>query len=157
MRAATPSAAAAAAVFDLDVLTAGLDDRKDRLVEAFSNRLERERERFKRIKEQLHYVSPQNQMLQKRQYLMNTEERLWMYMERNIGNVKNRLNILAEKLNGLSPLNKLSGGFGYISDKNNNLINSIEKVKSGNNVSVTLSDGVFWATVDQVHKNVTPW
>ncbi len=70
-------------------------------------------------------------------------------------NVKSGFDILTEKLNGLSPLNKLSGGFGYVTDEDNKMIRSIEKVKSGNNVKITLSDGSFSASVQKVQKTRT--
>lgn len=158
MRAPTPSAAAARAAFSMDMFMAELYDKKDQLVMAFSREIDKKRIELERFRERLQYLSPENQMMQKRQYLLDTEDRLWIYMKAKLNQTQSDLTILTERLNGLSPLNKISSGFAYVKDHNGTMIDSIEKVHTGETICIAFSDGECTAKAESIErKDMVQW
>lgn len=65
---------------------------------------------------------------------------------------RHRLQILAERMEGLSPVQKLSQGYSYTSDKNGKNISSVARVKPGDVLHVTVRDGVIHGTVTEIEK-----
>ncbi|MFR4441604.1 MAG: exodeoxyribonuclease VII large subunit, partial [Hungatella sp.] len=51
--------------------------------------------------------------------------------------------LLSGRLSALSPLDKISRGFGYISGRDGTKIESVSQVKPGEELSVRLSDGII--------------
>lgn len=147
MRAPTPSAAAELAVYDVRIFMNELEERKERMEIALSNRIQTERERFMQFRGKLGYLSPQNQILQKRQYLLDTEDRLWRQMRHLHANEKNRLTSLAARLEALSPLHKLTGGFAYAENEKGQMVESIDSVTAGDRITITVHDGTIGADV----------
>lgn len=60
---------------------------------------------------------------------------------------------LSEQLYTLSPLQVLSRGYAITQDKNQQTIKSTAQVCTGQQIKVTLSDGVLDCTVDEVKCN----
>ena len=63
---------------------------------------------------------------------------------------KNRLSIIATKLEGKSPLNKIGNGFAYVSDKNNKGIKSALDVSVGDEITISLKDGIIKSEVSNI-------
>ncbi len=61
-----------------------------------------------------------------------------------------RLQLLAGKLDGMSPLKRLESGFAYFSDLEGNRIESVKKLEPGNEVDITLADGRVRAEIKEV-------
>ena len=76
--------------------------------------LSAKRDYLERLKLQMEYLNPVNQIYDKRQRLMNIEDKLNMLIKRCAAENRNRLRLYASKLEGLSPLKKLDMGYGYI-------------------------------------------
>ena len=87
-RAATPSEAAELAVCDVRLVMERISNHKDRLFRAFFQKMEDMQERLEYIEERLRFLNPQNQLMQKRQYLTDMEERLLGYMEQAVKDKK---------------------------------------------------------------------
>ena len=62
-------------------------------------------------------------------------------------NKKYSLSLAAGRLNGVSPLEKLSQGYSYAVGKNAKNIRSIEQLEVGESITVYVSDGKADATV----------
>lgn len=60
------------------------------------------------------------------------------------------LQIYAVRLNGLSPLNKISKGFAYVENDSGESIKTVEQLKKGDNINLTISDGKIKASVLEV-------
>jgi len=58
--------------------------------------------------------------------------------------------VLAERLNGLSPLNKLKGGYGYVSDDTGKPMLSVKNVKKGDSLSIRLKDGTVMTKAEEI-------
>lgn len=116
MRAPTPSAAAELAVFDYQQFQRDLLSRRQQLSGTFSYRLQQSRDQLRQFDRQLRMLSPQNLLKQKQQYGMHLEQLLSERMGRLIDDKKKQLQVLAGRLDGVSPAKKLSQGYAYVSD-----------------------------------------
>ena len=79
---------------------------------------------------------------------MDLEEKLKDAMDFIIKERRHQLEIFAEKLNGLSPLNKLNSGYAYIT-RQDKAIRSIDEIEKGERFHVYLKDGGLTACVEE--------
>jgi len=147
MRAPTPSAAAELAVDDMRMLQEQLWQYKGTLNRAMSSRLQVWRTRLDQYQVKLNFLSPENQIREKRQILIEKEERLLNLMEKKLTDRRHRLMIYIEKLKGLSPLEKLNQGYAYISDEKNRKVTGISQVEKGDLLRVYVADGCLLTKV----------
>lgn len=173
LRAPTPSAAAELAVFEYkkyeeDVLKLQRD-----LKDSIQRKIRLDREYLYSYKRQLDSLSPIRIIQSKRQRLSDMqinldsimkakltdrkkdldslENMLSKSMQDNTVKTRQELGILAEKLNGLSPLTKLKGGYVYAS-KEDKAIKSVNNISKGDNIELYLIDGKAMANVSEVIK-----
>jgi exodeoxyribonuclease VII large subunit len=147
LRAPTPSAAAELAIplyseleymlYNYNVI---LNERMMRRVTYFKNRLDK-------ISLKLEYASPLYQIRQKRQLLSDMEDKLHNIMQSKLKEKRHLLALYIEKMNGLSPINKLNKGYALVVDKDNHIINSIDKTKIDDSLTISLTDGDIIAKV----------
>jgi len=108
------------------------------------------RNRLKQLSMKLEYSSPIYQVRQKRQNLMDIEQRLNKLIEVILTKKKHQLEIYAEKLEGLSPLKKLSKGYALVVNSNNEVMNRLEKAKVGDMLQISVTDGDVMARVEEL-------
>lgn len=147
MRAPTPSAAAELAVFDYNSLIEKVDYNKERLFYKLNRKIELIRQKTNEYQWKIDRMSPKNIIQSKRNELADIQIRLEEIINNKLINRKHRLEIISTKLSGLSPLNRISGGYGYIEDVNGKSVKSINDVNTGDNFSVYLSDGKVSAKI----------
>ncbi len=141
MRAPTPSAAAELAVFEYKEFISKLENYNTMLKKSLLSNYEKKRLLLNTYSERLKLRSPEDRIRKKRQDADILIEKIHQKMLLKLGNSRMRLSVAAEKLNGLSPLNKISKGYGYISGSDNKHINSIKDVVVGDELSVYVLDG----------------
>ena len=143
MRAPTPSAAAELAVFDYQQF----EDQVQMYRQALQRSMERQAEKRRyhleqyRLRLQLHH--PKHQLLEQQQRLVDLGDRMQELLLQNVQMNRHRLALLSGRLSALSPLDKISRGFGYISGRDGTKIESVSQVKPGEELSVRLSDGII--------------
>lgn len=71
-------------------------------------------------------------------------------MKMKYGEVNRRFLVLAEKLDGQSPVKRLTGGYSYIENESGENIKSIKKVKVRDVLHITVMDGKIKAKVEEV-------
>lgn len=147
VRAETPSAAAQMAVCDMGVLEESIQEFKSTLCRQMMAAVDKERNRTELLKIKLEKQSPANKIREQRFYTIQQEEILRKQMLSILKDNKYRLGILAGRLEGVSPLAKLSQGYSYTVDSNGNNINSIEQVKINDSIDIYVKDGTVQATV----------
>lgn len=152
LRAPTPSAAAELAVYDVRQTLDTLYMYKDRLARAILMKTEDYQEQLFYRERQLKNLNPVNQLRERRQRLIDCEEKLTLYAERILTDKRQWLALLAGRLDGISPLKRLSSGFAYVSDRDNRLVDTADKVQRGDKLFLTFSDGVVESTVDSVEQ-----
>jgi len=151
-RASTPSNAAEIAVPDRAELLRWLGGAGERMEQSQEARLESLRQRLeilaaKRVMtDQLAYVQD------KRMDLLHAQQRLGDLSEVLLNRKKQRFTALAASLDAMSPLKVLGRGYAMARDDAGGILKSYRDVTAGQQVTVTLGEGGFTATVEEPFK-----
>ena len=140
-RAPTPSAAAELAVYEYREVKETMLNCAQRMRRAVLIRADAQRARLKQMELRLKFAHPRQKLNEKRQYCVELEDRLRNLMDRRLIAEKHRLALSAEKMKGLSPLEKLNQGFSFVQDENGRNIKSIRQVRQGERLTVYVTDG----------------
>jgi exodeoxyribonuclease VII large subunit len=149
LRAPTPSAAAELAVNDYRAFQALLWENQRKLTREIQQKLTFYQNRCKEFKLRLFYASPAYQIKQKRQHLIEIEQKLQQKMNQKLRERRHRLELYIARLNGLSPLTKLSKGYALVVDEKNKPVQSIENVIENQLLTISLLDGDMKARVEE--------
>lgn len=152
LRAPTPSAAAELAVYDYQSMEEELYEYEKRFQRGLDRQLLLVKSRLRQYQIRLGYLSPENQIREKRQYLADIQEQMEFFMKQKILNSRHRLALSIERMKGLSPLDKLKQGYAYVSDENGKNIRSSGQVKEGDRLSIQLADGEILAKAEKIRK-----
>ena len=151
-RAPTPSAAAELAVYEYELLMRQIAGYRDTLNLYMHKQLEREQNKLGSFKMQLRYLSPSNQLQDKRTYCMKLEDKLEFLMKRQLTDRKHQLAIYIEKLKGLSPLDKLGQGYAYVENGQGQVINDVAQVSRGDEINIHLINGRILAKTMEIEE-----
>lgn len=149
LRAPTPSAAAELAVYDWRELEQQFLAVRMELNRGISDKLEQAEQRLKQYERQLKFLTPQSRLNEKRQYVVDMEEKLGMYMKQKLLQKKHQLELYAGQLEGMSPVRKLSQGYSYVSDDAGKAINDVNMVKKGDHITIHMLNGKVRAEVTE--------
>lgn len=175
LRAATPSAAAELAVPDVEEYLSMLDGSYTVLKMHFAGKIRIYKEKVKQYELRLSKDSPQSRLFSYRQSVDEAEDKLFLQIKhqvemykRLLDSVEKKLNadidldlektnrrlaVLAAKLEGLSPLTRLSGGYSYTENEKGENISTIKQVKQGEVIRVNFTDGYAKAKVNEIGEN----
>lgn len=149
LRAPTPSAAAELAVYDFSQLMDKLAVYQSTLNHVMQVQLNKQKNRLENLQIRAKFLSPANQIRQKRMYAADLEEQLARLMDMAVLEQRHKIALYAEKLKGLSPLEKLSQGFAYVEDKNQKVVNDIHRVKPNDIIQIYVKNGTIQAKVEK--------
>ena len=155
LRAPTPSAAAELAVYDFMEMKKNLKLREERLLHFMQLILERKRQKLEQYSLRMRAYHPQQRLNAQRQFAADAENRLRREMMRRLEQEKYRLGLMAERLKGLSPLEKLSQGYAYVENSSGTNVRTVSNVKQGEQITVYVTDGRIRAEVTGVEKEET--
>lgn len=147
LRAPTPSAAAELAVGDVRMLLKTFEDYREKLSRSVENKALLLRQHLRLYQNKLRFLSPENQIREKRQHLMDLEDKMEAAMKNQIYMARRSLDIYIERMKGLSPLEKLNQGFSYVEDIRHHAVTSIAQVKVDDTLHIQVSDGCISADV----------
>lgn len=169
LRAPTPSAAAELANFDYDALTEELEAKRQMLSHSMRFAVNAVRSELISKRERLNRLSPKARLQDNRHSLEsaalrmshaarlktdnvrykleNSSQKLDVSMRASLSLTKQRLSVLAARLDGVSPLKRISSGYGYLEDSEGRAITSIEDVRSGDTFTAYVRDGRIEAGV----------
>ncbi len=150
LRAPTPSAAAELAVPEVEVLLSNLVDVHASLVQGVMRKIAMARSETEKKRLQLTHLSPVYTLRQKRLYTIDLENKLKQRMKDLIRYKRHLLDIQIERLKAASPLDKLKSGFSYVSDSSGKVVNSVKKTKPGDELTISVTDGIIKATTTGV-------
>ena len=112
------------------------------------------REKLQQAKDRLAgYSGLREQMLQR---LHDAKEQLHrydalpMWMTQTLDRARHGLALRTEKLEAVSPLRKLSSGYGYVQDAEGHRVDSVGKLAVGELITTQLQDGSFRSRVEQI-------
>ena len=155
LRAPTPSAAAELAVYDFMEMKKNLKLREEKLLHFMQLILERKRQKLEQYSLRMRAYHPQQRLNEQRQFAADAENRLRREMLRRLEQEKYRLGLMAERLKGLSPLEKLSQGYAYVEKSSGANVRTVSNVKQGEQITVYVTDGRIRAEVTGVEKEET--
>ncbi|MFA9463255.1 MAG: exodeoxyribonuclease VII large subunit [Velocimicrobium sp.] len=149
LRAPTPSAAAELAVISIYDLMQSLDNMQYTLNRYMNQKLRMLESNLEKYQIRLSHAEPFYQIRQKRQYLIDVQIKLESIMESNLQRKRHILAIYIERMRGLSPLERLNQGYGFVSDKEGKALRSINAIKAGDNITIDFIDGKVRAIVNR--------
>ncbi|MCI9492532.1 MAG: exodeoxyribonuclease VII large subunit [Lachnospiraceae bacterium] len=154
LRAPTPSAAAELAVYDIRELEGALLSFQLELNRAFNGKLERAEEQIRQYEGRLRLLSPQNQLNEKRQVVADLEDKLRIRMEQQLVQKKHALELLAERLEALSPVKKLSQGYAFVADKEGRGVSDASRLQVGDGLDIHMLNGKVSVEVTGIEQEV---
>lgn len=147
LRAPTPSAAAELAVYDVALLKEELEDHRQQMFRIMGYRTEAYRHRVREAESRLRIVHPETRIFQERQYLADLQLRLEQRMQEQLRERRHRLEVLTGRLDGASPLKRLSGGYSYVENMDGCLVKSVGQVEKNQILRILVTDGEIEAAV----------
>lgn len=147
LRAPTPSAAAELAVFDLAQFDARLQESFGRLSGRMGYQLDRKKAVLDKAGMRLGYLSPFNRIREKRTYALKLEGQLQEAVMNILNGKRHSMELFAERMKGLSPLDKLKQGYSHTADPQGRTVTRISQVTAGENLQIHVSDGSILAEV----------
>lgn len=152
LRAPTPSAAAELGVPDMTRFLADLEAYRTTLGEFMDRRVSDARRKVKERELRLRLHSPETEIREKRQRTADLATAAEAALRRKYTDVIHRFETDTEKLRVLSPLNRLKGGFAYVSDEKERAVKNAADLTAGETVRITFSDGSAEAEIRRVEE-----
>lgn len=150
LRAPTPSAAAELAVMDVREVLGSLGQYRSRLSQAMESVLERKRQKILLLEKRLELGSPQARIREMRHTSMLLEDKLSEKMKWLIQEKRHSMELLIARMKGLSPLDKLSGGYAYVENDAGQRVTSVTTLQTGQQLSLYFRDGTAKVIIDAV-------
>ena len=147
LRAATPSEAAEKAVCEIDGILGMLVDLHSDLNSAVLSAIDNYRQSVERLSLSLKLYSPQGRLESNKKDISSYADKLERLIRERINREKQSLALNAKALDGLSPLKRLEAGYAYVTGKDGHNVKSTADVKPGDEIKITVSDGVIGAKV----------
>ena len=150
MRAPTPSAAAELAVFDYQAALERQQRLQTQMEQCLRQRAQNAYLRLREYQTRLRYLSPELKLRERRKLAADLEEKLSGRMEQILKGKRHELALLSGRLEGMSPVKKLSQGFSYVADESGPAVTDASAVSVGQQLTVHLLKGRLQAEVTEV-------
>ncbi len=154
LRAPTPSAAAELAISNRSQLEKNLKNLNQRLLNAVQNQMQNYREKIKSLSGKNIFVNPEKLFSDQMQTIDELTKQLQWNMEKKLNKSHEKYNILQGKLDTLSPLKTLKRGYAInlTDDDDRKIIDSIDKVQSGDKMITRVADGNIYSEIKSCKK-----
>ncbi len=149
-RAPTPSAAAELAVPDLTQFRLSLTALTGKLQRTLQSKIQQRRQRMERILSHRAFRAPETVFDGKRLCLDRAVTALSTAGQRAVDKQKLRVAVLAERIDGRSPMKIMTAGYSIVSDESGKRITKVKQLSVGQTVTLTVTDGTASCTVDAV-------
>ena len=141
-RASTPTAAATAAVPDINDWRADIVMKQQLLISLMQDHLSDLNENLERAVYDLQRVSPQNIIIRRKQQLDASTERLQANIQHIISLQTERLHGIALQLHSLSPLLTIARGYAVVRrNVDQKVITTVQEVQPGDELTIQVQDG----------------
>ena len=114
LRAPTPSAAAELAVSDYRQTKELLREYERKMSRMLEQQIRIKKLKLQEFQTKLVFLHPRYRLQERQQRLVDLEDRLRLLMERRMQMARHKMALYAERMKGLSPLEKLSQGYSYV-------------------------------------------
>jgi len=153
LRAPTPSAAAELAVMDYGQFRSDISAVRETLSRDMREKTGACREKIRQAALRLRIQSPGSILRELRSGLEEKRTAMTVAERTRITDRKNRFLLEKERLKSLSPLNRLKGGFAYVTDGNGKAVKGTEKISARDELTLRFSDGHIRTSVLEVTKD----
>ena len=153
LRAATPSNAAELAVPDQDALRQNLDSISAVMANIVTRQLKNARRQLNILAQSPSLTSPEQYIVQRKKALELLKGRVFTAQTRAIHAHKQRFIAATAKLDAMSPLKVLTRGYAMAQDEEKNLVRSVKQTRPGDQLYISVSDGVLTTTVTEIKEN----
>ena len=150
MRAPTPSAAAELAVYDYRLVEEQLWNYKRHMEQIMGQKMHVTRLHLQKLEAKMHSLSPESRLRENRMHVAKMEQRLEQLMQQIMTDRRHKVALLAERLEGVSPLRKLSSGYAYVTNDASKAVTTTEEIKKGDVLTVHFLKGKVKAEVTEV-------
>ena len=152
LRAATPSAACELAIPDVREIMAAIEGYRYQIQKWMDVQIASYQHRVEQYRIRINLLSPKNQLKQQQMQLIQLQNGLEAAIQKKTERYAHKLELYIQKLHGLSPSAKLTGGYGYIIGQDGFPLRSVEQAQMGEKLSVYLSDGKIQAQIMEIQK-----
>ena len=147
LRAPTPSAGAELAVPSMDEIRTNIIKTKLRLSSLLKNFVKLKKSQLDSIKKRRVFVDYSTVLNEKKQNLANFSSYVNELYQKMIFNKKTDISKIMTKLEALNPISVIKRGFAY-AKINDRTIKSVNDVKTGDVINITVCDGDFNAKIE---------
>ena len=174
MRAPTPSAAAELASFDYEAFCQELGSKRQMLMHSMRFALSSIRAELGDRRERLNRLSPAAVLAESRHSLasarlnmrhiielktesarhrlLSVRDGLQTVMRTGLEDSRNRLKIASARLEGVSPLKRISGGYAYLEGADGRAVTKLNQIRTGDTFTAYVSDGRISARVTDTER-----
>lgn len=152
LRAATPSAACELAIPDVREIMAAIEGYRYQIQKWMDVQIASYQHRVEQYRIRINLLSPKNQLKQQQMQLIQLQNGLEAAIQKKTERYAHKLELYIQKLHGLSPSAKLTGGYGYITGQDGSPLRSVEQAQMGEKLSVYLTDGKIQAQIMEIQK-----
>ena len=153
LRAPTPSAAAELAVADIALVEQTIIAYNEALNIRITDKINSMRSYLDTSELKLKFLSPQNQLNEKRHQLIKLEDSLNSIMQDKYTKARHTLQLYVSRLEGVSPLAKLSAGYSYVKNQQGKRVISVNDIKENEHITLQFKDGIVSANVTDILYN----
>lgn len=140
-RAPTPTAAAVKAVFNLRELMDSLEYAENRLSGNMFRQIDSARQMALTMEKHLKSLSPERIIEERRNRIIQISKLMEIAMDGAIAMRREQLVRAADRLNALSPLNRLTQGYSYVTDMEGKKVYRKSDVNPGDELNIRVTDG----------------
>lgn len=151
-RVATPTAAGELATFSYADFENDIENYKLTLDGIIEEKLDRLKEKLDNSKKQISFLSPRARIDRYKDNLKHTRVNLRNSINNKVQNAKSELRKYIEMLKSRDPLESISKGMAYTTNKNGKKIKSIKDVKLGTLILSRVKDGTIESQVTKIMK-----
>lgn len=155
-RAATPTAAAAAALPRLEELERRLEALRERCAQALQQRLLLEKQLLDYTVTDRFYRRPLERLQQARHRLSAADERLRRAVLRCLKLKGLQLAALGDRLEGAGPLKLMARGYSYCQDEEGRVIRSVRELQIGRRLRLRFRDGTARCLIEELYSHPVP-
>lgn len=153
-RAPTPSAAAELAVPETAELMHKIDNIVGRTQLLLSRSIERRRQTVRLLSERRIFTQPERMLDDRRMALDAISDALTRNTEQKLASSRSRMELLAGRINALSPLAVFMRGYAMAEAESGKIVSSVTEVSNGDPLRVRLKDGYLRTTVNSTEKDI---
>lgn len=147
----TPSAAAELAVKDIREVLNQKEQYRKRLQSLMESKIREMNLQLRGYQGKWNYLSPENQIREKRQRLVDLEQSLQSGAMRIISEKRMQLQLKISRLKGCSPLDRLNQGYSFV-EKDQMAVKTVTQVAEGDLLKIFVRDGSVLAEVKETRK-----